>query len=346
MWRVIVLLCALGATAAHAADTKDWVLEGRFKSQLALAKQGNKDAEYNIGVMYEKGRGVDRNPRKAVEWLSKAARQGHATAMAELGILYFEGEAIAADEAKAFALLSSAANQNIPSAQFYLGRIYELGKGTRRNLTIALKWYRRAAKNGYYPARAKIGEVQALLQVQELDHAADAPAKPAQAATPAPIRSDKQTATKSADNPVRQAILAASWARHQRPAGYLPSSLTTCKVAPQQALTCVSQTQKRSTGQAMIQYRTHATISDFNAKGAFRIRYTNEIVTVTAIKREDEEATTPVALPKLQNEAEHSLVCNYRADHSISCTKDRIIQLHFTPQTPAAAKATGSAPKG
>ncbi len=344
MWRVIVLLCALGATAAHAADTKDWVLEGRFKSQLALAKQGNKNAQYDVGVMYEKGRGVDRNPHKAVVWLGKAAKQGHATAMAELGILYLEGDAIDADYSKAFALLSSAANHNIPNAQFYLGRIYELGKGTRRNLTIALKWYQRAAQNGYYPARAKVGEVQALIQVQELGHEAETPAKPAQAVAPA--RSDKRVAAKTADNPVRQAILAATWARHQRPAGYLPSSLTTCKDAPNQALTCVSQTQKRSTGQAMIQYRTHATISDFNAKGAFRIRYTNEIVAVTAIKHEGGEATTPVALPKLQNEAEHSLVCNYHADHSISCMKDRIIQLHFTPQTPAAANATGSAPKG
>lgn len=338
MWRIIIVLCALGATAAQAADNRDWGLEQRYKAQLILAKQGNKEAQYDVGIMYEKGRGVDRNPRKAVHWLGEAARQGHATAMAELGIIYFEGNGVSPDYAKAFSLLSSASTQHIPSAEFYLGRIYEQGKGTRRNLNVALQWYRRAAKDGYYPARGKIAELQARIQAAQAQQAAAAAPRPATTSRPVPVAPVAKPATRQLAG-TRGALLAAHWARNQRPAGYLPSSLTTCKAGPQDSLTCVSQTQQRSTGQAMISYRTRATLSDFGSGGHFRIRYTNEIVNITPIKREGAAATDvpQVAQPRLRKEAEHSLVCTLDTGQSINCTKDKIFKLHFTTQQPVSA---------
>ena len=41
-----------------------------------LAKQGDADAQYNLGVMYEKGRGVPKDDKTAVKWYRLAAKQG------------------------------------------------------------------------------------------------------------------------------------------------------------------------------------------------------------------------------------------------------------------------------
>ncbi len=39
---------------------------------------------YNLGVMYEKGRGVERDPARALAWYALAARVGHETALERL----------------------------------------------------------------------------------------------------------------------------------------------------------------------------------------------------------------------------------------------------------------------
>ena len=40
------------------------------------AEQGNKQAQYNLGVCYESGRGVPQDYSEAVKWYRKAAEQG------------------------------------------------------------------------------------------------------------------------------------------------------------------------------------------------------------------------------------------------------------------------------
>ncbi|MBO5959059.1 MAG: SEL1-like repeat protein [Lentisphaeria bacterium] len=41
-------------------------------------------AQYQLGLCYEKGIGVDKNETKAIKWLVKAARQGYANAINNL----------------------------------------------------------------------------------------------------------------------------------------------------------------------------------------------------------------------------------------------------------------------
>ena len=48
------------------------------------AEQGDADAQYNLGVMYYDGQGVDVNYKKAFECYEKAAEQGHAQAQHNL----------------------------------------------------------------------------------------------------------------------------------------------------------------------------------------------------------------------------------------------------------------------
>jgi Sel1 repeat len=37
----------------------------------SAAEEGDEDAQYNLGVMYQYGKGVETNPVKAVEWYQK-----------------------------------------------------------------------------------------------------------------------------------------------------------------------------------------------------------------------------------------------------------------------------------
>ncbi len=52
-----------------------------------LAEQGFAKAQYNLGVMYDKGRGVPRDYAEAARWYRKAAEQGDADAQFNLAIM-------------------------------------------------------------------------------------------------------------------------------------------------------------------------------------------------------------------------------------------------------------------
>ena len=64
---------------------------------LKLAKKGHVEAQYNLGVMYEHGRGVPKNHKEAVKWYRLSAEQGDASAQFNLGILYAKGEGVPQD---------------------------------------------------------------------------------------------------------------------------------------------------------------------------------------------------------------------------------------------------------
>jgi hypothetical protein len=43
---------------------------------LVIAEKGDKNAQFNLGLMYEKGLNVSQDMQKAKEWYEKAAYQG------------------------------------------------------------------------------------------------------------------------------------------------------------------------------------------------------------------------------------------------------------------------------
>ena len=49
--------------------------------------QGHADAQSNLGIMYDHGRGVKQDAAQAFKWNSKAAQQGHANAQYNLGAI-------------------------------------------------------------------------------------------------------------------------------------------------------------------------------------------------------------------------------------------------------------------
>ena len=92
-----------------------------LREWVPLARQGHANAQYNLGVMYDKGHGVPRNKVTAIKWYKRAAEQG------------------------------------VTLAQYNLGVIYEKGTGVRQNYKVAVEWYTSAAQNGNANAQNNLG---------------------------------------------------------------------------------------------------------------------------------------------------------------------------------------------
>ncbi|MDO1935179.1 tetratricopeptide repeat protein, partial [Escherichia coli] len=65
------------------------------------AEGGNAASQYQLGVKYENGEGVEQDAQKALEWYIKAAEQGHAEAQLNLALMYDMSDYIDRDAEKA-----------------------------------------------------------------------------------------------------------------------------------------------------------------------------------------------------------------------------------------------------
>ena len=74
-----------------------------------LAEQGDANAQYNLGVMYDFAKGVSQDFAKARQWYEKAAAQGHAGAQNNLGGLYEFAHGVTRNDVLAYMWYSLAA---------------------------------------------------------------------------------------------------------------------------------------------------------------------------------------------------------------------------------------------
>ena len=89
-------LIALGLNqAVWADDVPD------FRETLQAAERGDAQAQFNLGAMYAKGRGVSQDYAEAVRWFRQSAEQGDAQAQFSLGAMYAEGRGVRQDRALA-----------------------------------------------------------------------------------------------------------------------------------------------------------------------------------------------------------------------------------------------------
>ncbi len=81
-----------------------------------MAEQGQAEAQYNLGDMYQLGLGVPRDYQEAAQWCRLAAEQGHAGAQALLGAMYYLGQGVPRDDALAHMWVTLAAAHGIAVA--------------------------------------------------------------------------------------------------------------------------------------------------------------------------------------------------------------------------------------
>ena len=81
-----------------------------------LAEQGDAAAQFNLGGMYAKGRGVLQDYKTAVKWYRLAAKQGNADAQTNLGFMYGTGKGVIQDNVYAHMWWNIAASSGNKSA--------------------------------------------------------------------------------------------------------------------------------------------------------------------------------------------------------------------------------------
>jgi len=143
---------------------------------MQLAVQGVAEAQYKLGVMHQKGDGVNKDYRTAALWFQKAALKDHPKAQYNLGLLYKDGLGVEVDHRQAIAWWERAAKQghanaqhNLviickkhaekgdPVSQHKLGRMYFRGVGVPFDRVEAFNLFKQAAEASYPPALYWLG---------------------------------------------------------------------------------------------------------------------------------------------------------------------------------------------
>jgi TPR repeat protein len=194
-WVLGILLfgagCTWADTAAGMEAFRNRDYQKAFREWKAAADAGEAEAQFDLGVLYAQGRGVERDLDEAARWYRQAAEQGNAAAQFALGQMYSRGWGMPRDESDAlrwfqmandpnsdgpptdWAVIDGygvqqdqqaaaywyrqAAEQGHAEAQFNLGRLYATGQGVPRDQEEALRWIRAAASQGYLPAEVRFG---------------------------------------------------------------------------------------------------------------------------------------------------------------------------------------------
>jgi TPR repeat protein len=133
----------------YAADTDQYLKHDYSKAMKVFqqaAAQGNAEAQYQIGFLYEFGQGVAKDQTEAMKWYRQAAENGYAEAQFSIGVSYAQGRDVEQDYAKALQWLQKAADQAHPQALAWMGTMYAEGWGVPRDQVEAYFWDQLAVK--------------------------------------------------------------------------------------------------------------------------------------------------------------------------------------------------------
>lgn len=142
--------------------------EAALKEFMPLAAKGDARAQFELGFMYERGKGVLQDYKESLSWFRKSAEQGNASAQFFLGQRYDIGKGVPQDYTEAASWYRKSAEQGGTLAQIHLGFLYELGQGVPVDMIQAYKWYNLAALAGNVIASQKKKAAEARITPKEI----------------------------------------------------------------------------------------------------------------------------------------------------------------------------------
>ena len=111
------------STKAKTTPTEEYHAPDLREIQI-LAEHGDPEAQFYLGVVYDKGKDMPQNFEMAAKWYKRAAEQGIPEAHLNLGLMYAKGEGVPHDAKMAREKFYCAANLDDDVAQYYLGIMY------------------------------------------------------------------------------------------------------------------------------------------------------------------------------------------------------------------------------
>ena len=139
----------------------------------ASAAKGYARAQAAVGIDYADGKGMPRDPQKAVYYLGLAAGQGSRGAQAKLGEMYDKGDGVAVDHARAFEYYRAAAEQHDTNAEFGMGVDDEFGIGVAHDRARAIEYLRRSSADGHDTYGTELADVLAKAPASRVFHSFD-----------------------------------------------------------------------------------------------------------------------------------------------------------------------------
>ena len=101
----LLVLLALQTNADEYDDAIAVMTDGDYTSAYRafkrLAKRDHAEAQFQLGMLYLYGKGVDQDAEKGISWLKQAALGYSYMAANELGQIYLSGQWVKQDEAEA-----------------------------------------------------------------------------------------------------------------------------------------------------------------------------------------------------------------------------------------------------
>ena len=124
----------------------------------AQAFAGEATAQHDLAAIYTAGHGgVNVDYARALKWFTEASHNGSANAQYNLGVLYHQGLGVQKDTAKAIEMYRVAASNNHPEALYNLAIAYVEGVGVEYNPQIAANYFERSAIGGIVEAAYNLG---------------------------------------------------------------------------------------------------------------------------------------------------------------------------------------------
>jgi hypothetical protein len=157
-----LLIVAVGLMGGEFDKAMEAYKKGSFIEALngfyVLAKNGDAEAQFNVGLMYANGQGSKRDLHKAVIWYEKAAQQDFAASQYNLARIYHKaGETDPHAYQKAVYWYEKAAANGNMQALNNLASLYLKGEGVKKDPRKALELFEKAAQMGDGNAQLNCG---------------------------------------------------------------------------------------------------------------------------------------------------------------------------------------------
>ena len=104
-----------------------------LKGLVKKANEGSPVAQFQLGLAYQFGQRVNKDPYEAIRWYRMAANSGEPGAQNNLAYLYETGPEGVKDLAEATKWYMRAAVSGNPTAQYNLGLRYLRGEGVKKH---------------------------------------------------------------------------------------------------------------------------------------------------------------------------------------------------------------------
>ena len=175
----------LGQIYRNSQDISIQSYENAFKWHKKAAQQRYTHAEVGLGKMYERGEGIEKDQKKALNLYTLAAKKGFSSdynrlmglkntskdpplfwkilasfglsdAKINIGTIYFTGDGVPQHYNKALNWYKQAAIDGNEDAQEILGGMHEYGLGVKKDFVYASMWYNLARIGGSSNAARKL----------------------------------------------------------------------------------------------------------------------------------------------------------------------------------------------